>query len=194
MPTTRSKHITPAAADTLIAERVAKRFPSVGPNPFGWLPETSQAMFSMVSKLTGTPCTDITGVFEWLSREYHWTPSQIADLTIPQVYGYLERATDKITGQGQPPDFEDKQYPALGKSDCLTLLALNHIDASVLASPERISETVEVVNPEESLSTKTIAKCIKRLVKYGLAAQPEGPRSGTHLTIAGRRMAQKISD
>lgn len=98
-------------------------------------------------------------------------------------------ANTNTTNQGDID--EPEQPPALTKSERITLAALATFDPSRLASTLDVSEAMPAA---ERLSERTTRLAIKKLVKLGLAARPEGEKQGARLTISGKRLARQIAD
>ena len=81
--------------------------------------------------------------------------------------------------------------PALTPNENAVLQTLEIFNASELVSAARIESEMAL---EVRLSVRTIGTVVHRLIGIGLAERPQGGRSGARLTIAGRRLAQKIAD
>lgn len=85
---------------------------------------------------------------------------------------------------------EDDQPPPLKPVERQVLIALSAFDPSDLVSAPKVRDAMD---PRERLSERTIRPAIRQLVALGFAEYPYGNKQGARLTMAGRRLASKIS-
>ncbi|MGV6814302.1 MAG: hypothetical protein ACWA5W_04730 [Phycisphaerales bacterium] len=112
------------------------------------------------------------------------------DLVIPALAEAF-RETAAPSRASEDTDEDTPVPPALSPKEATVLRTLAIFDSSELVSAARIESEMEL---SIRLSARTIGKAVSRLIEVGLAERPQGDRSGTRLTIAGRRLAQKIAD
>lgn len=94
-------------------------------------------------------------------------------------------------GKGTSGIEEEAQAPPLTSNEAAVLRTLGSFDPSELVSAARVEAAME---PGERVSERSIGPIVRRLIQLALAERPQGDRSGSRLTIAGRRLARKIAD
>ena len=77
---------------------------------------------------------------------------------------------------------------ALTASEKTTLHALATFSAEELLTVLEVAKATGV----NSVSEKTAGKAIKKLIEKRLAERPLGAKSGVRVTIAGRRLSEKL--
>jgi len=110
-----------------------------------------------------------------------------------------ESGTSGVTGQGPPAgrrasgesDTDETPPPARTPTELRVLRMLATFDPSELASAARIEDAME---PTQRVSERSISRIVPRLIELGLAERPQGERSGTRLTLLGRRIARRLAE
>ncbi|MFO0828094.1 MAG: hypothetical protein U0572_08080 [Phycisphaerales bacterium] len=88
-------------------------------------------------------------------------------------------------------DTDETPPPALTPTELRVLRMLATFDPSELASAARIEGAME---PTQRVSERSISRIVPRLIELGLAERPQGERSGTRLTLQGRRIARRLAE
>ncbi len=108
------------------------------------------------------------------NREFHAVVAQVAnDADALAIHNDAEASTPLTQAQA-------KILHAMAQFDARRLLPVTAI--------------VEALPHESPLSDKTVRACLRKLIDCGLAERPEGERSGARLTMAGFRLAAKMTD
>ncbi len=96
-----------------------------------------------------------------------------------------------LTESDEPEESGKNNSPPLTANDRLVLKTLAKFDPTCLCGGRKIEDAMPSA---ERLSQRTILPIVKKLVELGFAERPEGNRAGARLTLAGRRVTQKIAD
>lgn len=109
----------------------------------------------------------------------------------PPVVPVSETSAQNTASEGIGGDDTPANIPPLTENEVAVIKTLARFDPSRLVSGVMIE--TEMDGPI-NLSRRTIQPIVVCLIELGLAERPRGDRSGVRLTIAGRRLASKISD
>lgn len=123
----------------------------------------------------------------WIDRQ-KMKARLVAESGVGGVAGQAPPAGRRASGES---DTDETPPPALTPTELRVLRMLATFDPSELASAARIEGAME---PTQRVSERSITKIVPRLIELGLAERPQGERSGTRLTLQGRRIARRLAE
>ena len=119
-------------------------------------------------------------------------------LVVPALAAALREATAAgsavsvpvpAPGSNTDSSADESPAPALSANEIAVLRALASFHDSQLVSGRQIEERMSA---KHRLSQRSIQPIVLRLIELGLAQRPSGNRSGTRLTLAGSRLANRL--
>ena len=145
--------------------------------------------------------SDLVGQFglSFLLPDRQWPALfEVARVAWEERLSIQQPSPPRSVGVTPPPepfanlaDPDETLPPALTDNDIRVLETMAIFDPSRLVSAQMISDEME---PKTALSVRTIGPILQKLTQNRLAERPEGDRSGSRLTLKGRRLVPKIAD
>jgi len=118
-------------------------------------------------------------------------PALAAALKETTAAGGADSSPALPPGSNADSETNESPAPALSVNEIAVLRALASFNGSQLVSARQIEERM---GAGERLSQRSIQPIVRRLIELGLAQRPSGDRSGTRLTLAGSRLANRLDD